>query len=164
MSQYRMSKLIQKEVNGNSVKYEAYREAWSRIKLAQEKGFFLEAITIEESIMSDRLISYLTRNPKAPDPKDKKGRTLSFAKLLEKCKKHFSESSSTEKAQELIAKIDTWRESRNAAIHAIVKSESGGDINTFLETAKTVADEGEQLAKELCKLDKRMKSQLKFLE
>ncbi len=45
-------------VTGNAAKYESYREAWSRIDAACENQFFLEAITIEESIISDRIISY----------------------------------------------------------------------------------------------------------
>jgi len=40
-------------------KYFSYREAWVRIKKAQGYGFYLEAITLEESIITDRLVSYL---------------------------------------------------------------------------------------------------------
>lgn len=42
----RKSQVSSKEITGNANKYEAYREAWARIKLAQENSFFLEAITI----------------------------------------------------------------------------------------------------------------------
>jgi hypothetical protein len=45
----------------NAAKYFSYREAWGRIKRAIGHGFYLEAVTLEESIMSDRLISYLCR-------------------------------------------------------------------------------------------------------
>ena len=55
----------------NTAKYESYTEAWRRIKAAQEKEFFLEAIVIEESIISDRLVSYLSR-PGSRNPLIKK--------------------------------------------------------------------------------------------
>lgn len=48
-------------LNGNGAKYLSYREAWARIKLARRQGFFLEAVTIEESIISDRLLSFLEK-------------------------------------------------------------------------------------------------------
>jgi hypothetical protein len=51
--------ISQNSITGNVVKYLSYREAWTRIKQAQEQGFYLEAVTLEESIITDRLISYL---------------------------------------------------------------------------------------------------------
>ncbi len=48
-------------LNGNVAKYLSYREAWARIKLARRQGFFLEAVTIDESIISDRLLSFLEK-------------------------------------------------------------------------------------------------------
>ncbi|NJM48932.1 MAG: hypothetical protein HC860_24505 [Alkalinema sp. RU_4_3] len=51
LSNLKKSSFPQKDVAGNVNKYESYREAWSRIKHAQENGFFLEAITIQESII-----------------------------------------------------------------------------------------------------------------
>jgi hypothetical protein len=53
----RKSTSPQKLIAGNSSKYDSYHEAGSRIQLAQDNGFFLEAITIQESIISDRLIN-----------------------------------------------------------------------------------------------------------
>ena len=44
-------------VKGNVRKANSYREAWARIKLARRQGFFLEAVTIEESIIFDRLLA-----------------------------------------------------------------------------------------------------------
>ena len=56
----RKSKTLEKSIAGNASKYYSYREAWTRIKLAQENGFYLEAIAIQESIISDRLIAIPT--------------------------------------------------------------------------------------------------------
>jgi len=43
----------------NYTKYESYRFAFDQIDRAIKDGYFLEAITIEESILADRLISFL---------------------------------------------------------------------------------------------------------
>lgn len=43
-----------KSTKGNTAKYYSYAEAWTRIKLAQEQGFYFEAIVLQESIISDR--------------------------------------------------------------------------------------------------------------
>lgn len=51
------SSALAQPINGNGDKFRAYRESWTRIKEAQKQGFYLEAITIEESIISDRLSS-----------------------------------------------------------------------------------------------------------
>ena len=79
----RKSQTSDKAIIGNAEKFEAYREAWSRIKLAQENHFFLEAITIQESIISDRLISFLSR-PTAPKilARNRRGRLPSFGSLI----------------------------------------------------------------------------------
>jgi hypothetical protein len=161
MNTLRLSDSSQRDVNGNAIKYEAYREAWTRIKQAQESGFFLEAITIEESIISDRLISYLTRTPEAPDPRDRRGKMLSFSQLIERWQKQLLPNTiSSITYTDLTIEIDEWRKSRNDAIHAIVKSEPGqsmDDIEKFLENAKKVAARGEYLAREVCKWDKQVK-------
>jgi hypothetical protein len=44
---------------GNADKYFSYSEAWVRIKKARGSGFYLEAVTLQESIIADRLVSFL---------------------------------------------------------------------------------------------------------
>jgi hypothetical protein len=89
----RISEPIKQEVQGNVEKYDSYREAWARIRQAQDSGFFLEAITIQESIISDRLISFLSR-PGAShsfiNSSDKK-KFLSLNELIQAWKKECSE-------------------------------------------------------------------------
>ncbi|MBD2175623.1 hypothetical protein H6F42_01655 [Pseudanabaena sp. FACHB-1998] len=159
MSEYRKSQIPSKEIFGNVNKYESYREAWSRIKLAQENHFFLEAITIQESIISDRLISFLSR-PESPNPlpDHTRGRYLSFNQIIQKWRSEVSDTSVSCIA--LIDAVDRWRRIRNEAIHAIVKSDTGEStqsIDLFLQKAKEAADEGERLAREVCKWCKKEK-------
>jgi Arc/MetJ-type ribon-helix-helix transcriptional regulator len=156
---------ITKEIAGNSSKYKSYREAWSRIKQAQENQFFLEAITIQESIISDRLISFLAgSNAKNTLIKDKRGRWPSFGNLIQRWESEFSEepkSKETQNLENLINAVDQWRNDRNEAIHAIVKSDPGEptqDIDLFLRIAKEVAEQGTHLAKEVCKWHKAQRN------
>jgi hypothetical protein len=151
----------EKPIAGNATKYESYHKAWSLIRSAQENEFFLEAITIQESIISDRLISYLSR-PNAPKPllKNKNGLYPSFGQLIEQWRSEFPQG----QHPDLIDTVDNWRHSRNSLIHAIVKSEPGQPtqpINEFLENAEKAAQQGTKLAKDVsywCRKEKKKKS------
>jgi hypothetical protein len=158
----RKSQITSKEIKGDFEKYESYREAWSRIKQAQENDFFLEAITIQESIISDRLISFLSRPGICNSFSEEKGNTkfISFYKLIKHWRSEFPKGIQSGSYQDLIGAVDEWRDSRNAAIHAIVKSTPGEavqPIDSFLQEAKKVAEEGGKLAREVCIWHKREK-------
>jgi hypothetical protein len=123
----------------NTAKYLAYREAWTRIKEAQKQCFYLEAITIEESIISDRLSSYF-RNvleiEKQPN---------TFKGMHDLWKKHHPEIIVSIDYTDLMQALDKWREERNKAIHDIVHSDTHVDrsIENFLSNTKTVAEDSE---------------------
>lgn len=159
----RKSQTSDKAIIGNAEKFEAYREAWSRIKLAQENHFFLEAITIQESIISDRLISFLSR-PTAPKilARNKRGKLPSFGSLIKDYwREEFPDPLKSGVYPDLIGSVDKWRITRNQAVHAIVKSEideSSQSIDVFLQKAKESAEEGERLAREICKWCKKAKN------
>ena len=148
------------EVKGNAKKYAAYREAWARIKQAQENEFFLEAITIQESIISDRLDSFLSRPDAKDNYKDKKkeGKFISFAQMIKYWRDELSAPLRSGDYVDLVDAVDEWRTSRNKAIHAIVKFGDGSGnktIDNFLREAKEVAKSGEKLAREVCKWQRR---------
>jgi len=160
----RKSQVTEQKISGNSEKYESYREAWSRIKQAQENDFFLEAITIQESIISDRLISFLSRpgasNSFTKEKEQERTKFISFYSLIKHWRSEFKEGIKLSSGKNLIDEVDKWRDSRNAAIHAIVKSDPGEatqPIDSFLQEAKKVAEEGEKLAREVCSWHKREK-------
>jgi hypothetical protein len=133
------SSALAKSINGNTAKYLAYREAWTWIKEAQKQGFYLEAITIEESIISDRLSSYF-RNvleiEKQPN---------TFKGMHDLWKKHHPEIIVSIDYTDLMQALDKWREERNKAIHDIVHSDTHVDrsIENFLSNTKTVAEDSE---------------------
>lgn len=142
-------------VAGNAAKYESYREAWARIDSACKDHYFLEAITIEESIISDRLISYLSRSdsPSPLKPKGKRRRYPGFADLIDLFRNDVGEPVLQGDFRDLGASLDEWRDSRNSAIHAIVKSEPGTPtfpIEEFLADAQRCAEEGRELARAVC--------------
>lgn len=158
----RKSSVAKQKIKGNFEKYESYREAWARIKQAQDNDFFLEAITIQESIISDRLISFLSR-PEASNSfaKARENRKfVSFYNLIQHWRLEFPTGLESGEYPNLIDAVDEWRDARNAAIHAIVKSDLGEptkQIDSFLQEAKKVAEDGENLAKEVCAWQKREK-------
>ena len=59
MEKLTKSENVGKAKKGNIEKFNSYAEGFARINEANEKGFYLEAITIEESIIVDRLLSHL---------------------------------------------------------------------------------------------------------
>ena len=137
----------------NSEKYLSYKEAWTRINKAIKAKFFLEAIVIEESIMSDRLISFLIR-PGAKN-KIKKGKYENwppFNALIDCWKKEFPNGIVGNEYKCLINEIDKWRVKRNNSVHAIVKSDPGMptiDVKVFLDRASKTAKQGKNLARAL---------------
>lgn len=133
---------------GNIKKYLSYREAWSRIKQAQEQGFYLEAVTLVESILSDRLTSYLM-SAGTPDTIEKLTKHQSLNTLITWWRKS-TDSKIDQVCIQLQTDVDKWRTSRNQIVHGMVKSYPGKeieDIESFLEAARQAAQEGERLAR-----------------
>jgi len=150
---------VAKTGGGNQTKYKAYRFAWERIEQAQKAGFHLEAVTIEESIISDRLQSYLKR-PGAVGL-DKSGKSkkkdLGLYDLLEALRIEHPNGVSIRSHQgpdRLLAidEIHGWRRQRNDLIHKIVKSQPGQppiDVEAFNALAKAAAARGERIARDV---------------
>ena len=77
----------------NRIKYHSYRAACYRMNLAMKKGFYLEAIAIQESVISDRLLSFAIRSNKLVVCHERLY-TISFSKLI-KCLSSCALSSSS---------------------------------------------------------------------
>jgi hypothetical protein len=111
--------------------------AVERISKAIADSYFLEAITLQESIISDRLALFLHHQGNKPDSK-------SLSKLITSVQKHHK--------NDLFGKIDTWRGQRNKAIHGLVRSSPFDNpigLNAFDKLAKETAIEGEKLVMEI---------------
>ncbi len=136
--------------SGNEAKYYGYKEAWARIRLARKQGFYLEAVTIQESILSDRMLSYLAKvaGVELPDATKRNLSRVQAAWFKAACA-----GCATADHQELAAlhqEVDLWRRLRNTVVHGIVKSKVGprdDHITDFLQKAHDAAAVGEVLAR-----------------
>ena len=82
-----------------------WRSAQRRMRRAIEKGFYLEAIALQESMIADRLESLID------DGVDVE--MLTLGRLLKRTKGRISDDAWTA--------IDEWRLERNGALHQMVK-------------------------------------------
>lgn len=141
-------------VNGNGAKYLSYREAWAQIKLASRNGYFLEAVTIEESIISDRLLSFLEKRFGLALKDATKG---NFNQMIQKwydiaIDRHAGVTDEIEALNALNERLHVWRSGRNEVVHGMVKSKASqheDHIDNFLLAAEAHARSGEKLAREV---------------
>ena len=131
----------------NQLKYENYKEQFTRLKSALNNGFNLEAMFIEYAIMENRTESILRHADKWEAYLKKRGRnepTLNskivyIQKLMESNRKdllhrYFSD--------DLLDRILVWKEDRNRLIHALLKQQlEHNEVKTLAEQGKRLADE-----------------------
>ena len=130
----------------NAPKYLSYKEAWRRINAANEQGFYLEVVTICESIISDRLLSYIL----GVNKESKANTRTTFGNLIKEWRKLANGKLILKDQSDIGARVDAWRAERNEFIHGLVKSEPGTatqDVSSFLERAECAACKGIKLAK-----------------
>lgn len=117
-------------------KYLSYRFAFQRMKESIEAGFFLEASTIAESVISDRLLSACNR-------KGTVSANLPLSKLI-------NIAISVNPAVPTPESLHEWRIARNQVIHAVSKSAPGKStlkVSEFMELAESTAVNGLKLAR-----------------
>lgn len=137
---------------GNAAKFFSYAEAWTRINKATKTGYFLEAVTIEESIVSDRLHSHLCKTCALELPK---GTVNNLSRLIERWVQEFEARLADAPAlldatRVLHRRLDAWRNQRNDVVHGLVKSKAGkteDHIENFLAAAEQAAIEGKAIAR-----------------
>ncbi len=110
------------------LRYGLYRQAYARISEASMKGFYLEAIAIIESLITDRLESRLTFLM---------DRDVSF-KTLGSLIAEIRKREKDELFKQLVSNdVDRWRALRNAAIHEMAKI-ADGEFPTWERRAKAI--------------------------
>ena len=120
------------------LRYETYKGVLSKYKKAMEVGCYLEAITLMESIIFDRLASIVNEiNGKDIPTK------MSFGKLIKKTRDIEFLSSYTEG-------LKKWKDNRNSAIHGMAKSLEPG-FNEKYNATKEVAEIGCELFRKVDK-------------
>ncbi|WP_350431744.1 hypothetical protein ABIS04_16315 [Shewanella sp. H8] len=140
-----------KAINELKIRSSAQNKAIKRIDQAISAEFYLEAITLEENLISNCLFNYLKS-------KNKHFKNPSFQKLLKECKEL------TNDASEMVDRVNTWRAKRNTAIHGFVESEINSlseSENEFLSFAKETSIEGRDFCQLIC--DWYIKQSINFI-
>ena len=103
-------------------RFELYKAAFSWISKSIDDGYYLEAISIVESLITDRLESYLSLL---------KGEDFSFKTLGSLIDGFRSKENNTDELLRslVLEKLDPWRRRRNIAAHEMVKIEDGKKIS-----------------------------------
>src|SRR5260370_4734414 len=156
---------------GNVGLYERYRASWARINGAIEAGYCFEAIAIEESIISNRLTSFLygvgevSADEVIGHATRGKSKFLSFQTLIKRWRNRITSDATWEHCLDLINDVDDWRKKRNDALHALAKSFPGKepDVGTddFIAVAQQTAKDGARLARGGSKWHKRQLTRAK---
>jgi len=144
----------------NANKYFSYSEAWVRIKKARGAGFYLEAVTLQESIITDRLVSFLVCVGEIHV--ESRIEKCSFGQLIQLWTKRVRQPIPVPHFSDLRSAVDEWRKHRNRVVHGMVKSMPGahhGDVLDFLKEAEFVAFQGEALAHAVSDWVKQAKKQ-----
>jgi len=139
------------------VKFERYTEAFSRIDSSIKSGHYFEAITIEESIINDRVASFLSATESLSN---KYIYRQGFASLIMLWKLSIKNPGSVwEDCEDLISKVNKWRVKRNTYIHGLVKFpyQQAKVVETmkFIKGAKLTALEGKELSRRVSEWRKR---------
>jgi hypothetical protein len=129
----------------NTSKGMSYAEAWRRIKAANNAGFHFEAVTICESIISDRLLSFVagTGSPSSLTER------MPFSRLISEWRKRAGPLPQVN-GIDLGQAVDQWRGQRNVIVHGLAKSPPGTpteDLEAFLLRAREAAMQGAALAR-----------------
>lgn len=135
----------------NTAKGKAYALAFGMINTALEKGCPLQAITIEESILTDRISSTLNarRDTKTPFS------TLNGALREWEKQTKGGESLFNKEMTVLLPQLEAWWKERNALLHGIAKSPCGEGptipAEEFMARAEKAAKEGLDLARRVAR-------------
>ena len=131
----------------NKTKGDSFTYAFTRMSESYKKEFYLESVTLAESIISDRLLSFVkSRHVKVND-------RTALKQLIDKAKKLNTSPAITRAGQELFDALDEWRVTRNKCVHAVAKSEPGEPtvtVGEFIGMAKRSAKDGKELARLVC--------------
>ena len=130
----------------NQLKYENYKEQFTRLKSALHSGFNLEAMFIEYAIMEDRTESILRHADKwEAYLKNRKGRDPNIdskVKYIQKLAENRKDLLHKYFFDELLDRILAWKEDRNRLIHALLKQQlEHNEIKALAEQGKQLVDE-----------------------
>lgn len=124
-------------------RHDAYQAALGQISKAVKDGYYLEAIALEECLISNCLFNFL-------DGTGTKLSNPSFHTILKELSD--KRDSAYEYPRELLGELDKWRKARNTAIHGFITARSAeldSSRATFHESTKATATLGNEHCKAL---------------
>lgn len=131
----------------NKIKGASFTYAFGRINESIKQSFYLEAITLAESIISDRLLSHVKHHD------GKVNRKTTLQQLISKAQKVSMSNLTTKSGEDMFHALDEWRINRNKCVHTVAKYEPGEPtitVDKFIEMTKTSALDGKKLARLVC--------------
>ena len=141
--------IVEIESNIPSDDFLSYEDkAFARIKEANNAGYYLESITLIESMLSDRLESRLTYLLKTD---------FSFKNLGSLIKKAREIENDSILLKYLVEDLDLWRDARNKALHEMVKIADGETI-TWNDRVKVINEVSSNGLTLLRAIDNRLKA------
>jgi hypothetical protein len=149
----------------NTIKGDSFTYAFGRINEAISDGYFLEAVTLAESVISDRLYSFVKHHEssdthKLPSKEKKAIKTTNFALLIKKARRFDSLNLMANESTNMFDAIDQWRDERNKCVHSVAKSEPGQEtisVDEFKIMAEKSAKQGKHLARMVCDWHRKQK-------
>ena len=131
------------QTNGKQTgRYLRYKLAFDRLDEALLEGWLLEAISLEEGIITDRLLSNLKSKGESSPTRQ------SFSNVIAQAKKVMTGSGETAEG-DLFHELDQWRVDRNACIHTFCKmddhSYADNSAELFSEQMWETAKKGREL-------------------
>lgn len=127
-----------------SSRKKAQQSALIRIEEAVVAGFYLEAITLQECLISNCLFNYIMAKIEGKAPN-------SLYELLKRLKR--KKSSLRAEDRPLFDAIDNWRISRNKSIHGFIQSQTDqlkGSLEEFSVFSEETAKQGQELCQKVC--------------
>ena len=125
-----------------SERYELYKATFEWIAKSIREGFYLEAISLEESLITDRLESYLTRLTETEFS------FMTLGKIQKAIEKHETD---VDLRALVLEELDEWRKARNTASHEMVKIEDGKKVcwDDRMKINQAVAKTGLELVRKV---------------
>lgn len=146
----------------NYPKYNSYYYAYSRINSGIELGFYLEAITIEESILTDRLYPYAVFLGFSATKEIEK---ITLGQIIRQLEMNTTESD--KHGFIFFEDLRVFWLNRSKCIHEVVKSYPGQetqDIEEFVSLAKDTAISGKELSKKISTWTKNFRKNKEYEE
>ncbi|WP_264536709.1 hypothetical protein [Flavobacterium sp. N1736] len=138
-----------------------YAKYISQLEETYFKGFYFEAAWIQYVLLEDRLVSLLKNSGGNLDAKNKEIRMMGpkLGKLVERCSTSSVLKNELDR-DDLINKLDTWKNLRNTLMHSMVDGSQSikqieNDIQELAETGITLVRNTASAARRIKKINKK---------